>query len=132
MYVNYKRDLTERGLWTPEVRNQIIADQGSVQNVRQIPQDLKDLYKTVWEIKQKFILNQVRVCVGVAEAMLFRLCSAVLCCGNKLSVWCGMVGTRGYDCFSGQFELEPPSNIYWQITFFGVSFRLRRTQLRVY
>lgn len=54
------RDLTERGLWTPEVRNQIIADQGSVQNVRQIPQELKDLYKTVWEIKQKFILNQVR------------------------------------------------------------------------
>ncbi|CAN0230202.1 unnamed protein product [Ectocarpus sp. 6 AP-2014] len=52
------RDLTERGLWTPEVRNQIIADQGSVQNVRQIPQELKDLYKTVWEIKQKFILNQ--------------------------------------------------------------------------
>ena len=55
-----RRDLTERGLWTPEVRNQIIADQGSVQNVRQIPQELKDLYKTVWEIKQKFILNQVR------------------------------------------------------------------------
>lgn len=55
------RDLTERGLWTPEVRNQIIADQGSVQRVRDIPQDLKDLYKTVWEIKQKVILNQVRV-----------------------------------------------------------------------
>ena len=55
-----RRDLTERGLWTPEVRNQIIADQGSVQNVRQIPQELKNLYKTVWEIKQKFILNQVR------------------------------------------------------------------------
>lgn len=54
------RDLTERGLWIPEVRNQIIADQGSVQNVRQIPQELKDLYKTVWEIKQKYILNQVR------------------------------------------------------------------------
>lgn len=61
------RDLTERGLWIPEVRNQIIADQGSVQNVRQIPQELKDLYKTVWEIKQKYILNQVRVrlfCAG--------------------------------------------------------------------
>lgn len=55
-------DLTESGLWTPEVRNQIIADHGSVQNVRQIPQELKNLYKTVWEIKQKFILNQV--CFG--------------------------------------------------------------------
>ncbi|CAN0074616.1 unnamed protein product [Ascophyllum nodosum] len=52
------RDLTDRGLWTPQVRNQIIGDQGSVQNVKEIPQDLKELYKTVWEIKQKVILNQ--------------------------------------------------------------------------
>jgi ribonucleoside-diphosphate reductase alpha subunit len=50
-------DLTARGLWTPEVRNQIIADRGSVQNVASIPKDLKDLYKTVWEIKQKVILD---------------------------------------------------------------------------
>ena len=52
------RDLVERGLWTTEVRNQIIADRGSVQNVRQIQKDLKDLYKTVWEISQKVIINQ--------------------------------------------------------------------------
>lgn len=52
------KDLVERGLWTPEVRNQIIADRGSVQNVKQIPQDMKDLYKTVWEISQKTIINQ--------------------------------------------------------------------------
>ena len=52
------RDLVERGMWTTEVRNQIIADRGSVQNVRQIPQDLKDLYKTVWEISQKIVINQ--------------------------------------------------------------------------
>ena len=51
-------DLIARGLWTPEIRNQIIADRGSVQNVRQIPQELKDLYKTVWEISQKIIINQ--------------------------------------------------------------------------
>ncbi|CBJ32887.1 ribonucleotide reductase large chain subunit [Ectocarpus siliculosus] len=50
------RDLTTRGLWTPSVRNQIIADQGSVQRV-DIPQDLKDLYKTVWEIKQKVVID---------------------------------------------------------------------------
>lgn len=34
-------DLTERGLWTAEVRNQIMADRGSIQNVDCIPQDLK-------------------------------------------------------------------------------------------
>lgn len=67
------RDLTERGLWTPEVRNQIIADQGSVQNVRQIPQELKNLYKTVWEIKQKFILNQVRIYTVYTECCIYLL-----------------------------------------------------------
>jgi ribonucleoside-diphosphate reductase alpha subunit len=50
-------DLTERGLWTDDMRNQIIAHGGSVQNVQGMPQDLKDLYKTVWEIKQKTILD---------------------------------------------------------------------------
>jgi len=51
-------DLIERKLWTPEVRNQIIADRGSVQNVSAIPLDIKELYKTVWEIKQKNIIDQ--------------------------------------------------------------------------
>mmetsp|Transcript_39605 Transcript_39605/g.88628 ORF Transcript_39605/g.88628 Transcript_39605/m.88628 type:complete len:933 (-) Transcript_39605:134-2932(-) len=51
------RDLINRGLWTQEVRTQMIADQGSVQQIRQIPQDMKDLYKTVWEIKQKVCLD---------------------------------------------------------------------------
>ncbi len=50
-------DLTARGLWTSSVRNRIIADGGSVQNVPEIPQDLKDLYKTVWEISQRVILD---------------------------------------------------------------------------
>lgn len=52
------RDLVGRGLWTPEVRNQIIADRGSVQNVSSLSQEIKDLYKTVWEISQKVIINQ--------------------------------------------------------------------------
>lgn len=50
-------DLLKRGLWTAEVRNQIIADRGSVQNVKIIPDDLKALYKTVWEIKQRCIID---------------------------------------------------------------------------
>lgn len=51
------KDLVERGLWTSAVRNQIIADKGSVQGVRSLPQDIKELYKTVWEIKQKVIID---------------------------------------------------------------------------
>jgi len=50
-------DLIRAGLWTPEVRNQIIADGGSVLRVASIPRDIKELYKTVWEIKQKTLLN---------------------------------------------------------------------------
>jgi ribonucleotide reductase alpha subunit len=50
-------DLTRLGLWTPEVRNQVIADAGSVQNVEEIPAELKRIYKTVWEIKQRSLIE---------------------------------------------------------------------------
>lgn len=51
------RELTSRGLWTPSVRNRIIADGGSVQNVPEIPKQMRDVYKTVWEIAQKVVLD---------------------------------------------------------------------------
>merc|ERR1712190_675714 len=50
------RDLIERGLWTEDVRMQLIAHNGSVQHL-DLPSDLKSLYKTVWEIKQRTILD---------------------------------------------------------------------------
>ncbi|XP_059474127.1 ribonucleoside-diphosphate reductase large subunit [Neocloeon triangulifer] len=51
------RDLTERGLWNDEIKSTIIAHNGSIQNVDGLPEDLKDLYRTVWEISQKSILE---------------------------------------------------------------------------
>jgi ribonucleotide reductase alpha subunit len=51
------RELTSTGLWTESVRNRIIADNGSVQNVPEIPQQIRDVYKTVWEISQRTILD---------------------------------------------------------------------------
>merc|ERR1712238_176433 len=51
------RNLTASGLWTPSVRNRIIADGGSVQNVPEIAKNVRDVYKTVWEISQKCILD---------------------------------------------------------------------------
>uniref|UniRef100_A0A8C5M7M1 Ribonucleoside-diphosphate reductase n=1 Tax=Leptobrachium leishanense TaxID=445787 RepID=A0A8C5M7M1_9ANUR len=51
------KDLTERGLWNEEMKNQIISCNGSIQSVAEIPQDLKDLYKTVWEISQKTVIK---------------------------------------------------------------------------
>jgi len=50
------RDLIERGVWTEEMRMQLIAHNGSVQQLG-LPSDLKELYKTVWEIKQRIVLD---------------------------------------------------------------------------
>ena len=51
------RDLQARGLWTEEIRGAIRRAEGSIQDVAAIPQDLKDLYKTAWEIAQKSLID---------------------------------------------------------------------------
>lgn len=53
-------DLTKLGLWTADVRTQIIADNGSVQNITEIPAEIRELYKTAWEIPQKTLINMSR------------------------------------------------------------------------
>lgn len=50
-------DLIARGLWNDEMRNEIIAHNGSIQNISSIPEELKALYKTIWEIKQKAVID---------------------------------------------------------------------------
>merc|ERR1719387_281804 len=50
-------DLIERNLWCDELRQKLIAHNGSVQHIEEIPSDLKELYKTVWEIKQRSVLD---------------------------------------------------------------------------
>ncbi|CAJ1383697.1 unnamed protein product, partial [Effrenium voratum] len=50
------RDLIQRGLWSEELRVQLIRHNGSVQAL-DIPDDLKELYKTVWEIKQRVVVD---------------------------------------------------------------------------
>eukprot|EP00493_Phyllostaurus_siculus_P004511 UN04532 len=51
------KDLLARGLWSERMKNKLIAANGSVQNIPDIPEDLKNLYKTVWEISQKTLIN---------------------------------------------------------------------------
>ncbi|GFN82091.1 ribonucleoside-diphosphate reductase [Plakobranchus ocellatus] len=51
------KDLTELGLWNEDVKNEMIAAGGSIQTIKSIPDDLKNLYKTVWEIKQRVVLE---------------------------------------------------------------------------
>jgi ribonucleoside-diphosphate reductase alpha chain len=51
------KDLIAIGLWNDNMRNKLISTNGSVQSVPEIPQHIKDLYKTVWEISQKIIID---------------------------------------------------------------------------
>lgn len=51
------RDLVELGLWNDAMKNKLIRANGSVQEIKDIPQNIKDLYKTVWEISQKAIID---------------------------------------------------------------------------
>merc|ERR1719502_1062627 len=50
------QDLIKRNLWCDDLRQKLIAHNGSVQNI-DLPSDFKELYKTVWEIKQKIVLD---------------------------------------------------------------------------
>ncbi|RKO86949.1 ribonucleotide reductase, partial [Blyttiomyces helicus] len=51
------KDLTELNLWNDALKNRIIAERGSVQNIAGVPKVLKDIYKTGWEISQKVIID---------------------------------------------------------------------------
>ena len=51
------RDLEKLKLWSKEIKNEIISDNGSIQNIEIIPSYLKLIYKTAWEIKQKAIID---------------------------------------------------------------------------
>ncbi len=51
------KDLVKEGLWNSDMRQKLMASNGSVQNITEIPQYIKDLYKTAWEISQKAIIE---------------------------------------------------------------------------
>lgn len=51
------RDLTKLGLWDDDMKNRIITANGSIQGIKEIPENLKALYRTAWEISQKSIMD---------------------------------------------------------------------------
>ena len=51
------KDLVEKGLWNKTIRNAIIRDGGSIQAIHDIPKDLRALYKTSWDMKQRVIID---------------------------------------------------------------------------
>jgi ribonucleoside-diphosphate reductase alpha chain len=50
-------DLKKANLWNPAIRSKIIASDGSIQNIEEIPANIRDLYKTTWEISQKELID---------------------------------------------------------------------------
>lgn len=51
------RDLMDLGLWNDEIKNNIIANHGSIQQIADVPEDIKKKYKTVWEIPMKTVID---------------------------------------------------------------------------
>jgi ribonucleoside-diphosphate reductase alpha chain len=51
------RDLVKLGIWNDDIKNKLVAANGSVQNINEIPDNIKELYKTAWEISQKTIVD---------------------------------------------------------------------------
>lgn len=54
------RDLIDRGLWSEQMKQILMKANGSIQNIEGVPQDLKDLYKTVWEMSMRDIIDMSR------------------------------------------------------------------------
>jgi ribonucleoside-diphosphate reductase alpha chain len=53
-------DLVKLGLWTEDLKQELMKANGSVQNIDIIPEDIKELYKTVWELSMKDIIDMSR------------------------------------------------------------------------
>ena len=53
-------DLVDRGLWNEDMKHELMRNNGSVQSIEGIPEDLKELYKTVWEMSMKDIIDMSR------------------------------------------------------------------------
>ena len=51
------KDLIKLGLWSLEMKDEILRHKGSIQNIEAIPENIKELYKTTWEIKQKHVID---------------------------------------------------------------------------
>ncbi|MCU0432177.1 MAG: ribonucleoside-diphosphate reductase subunit alpha [Bacteroidia bacterium] len=51
------KDLVKLGLWNDNLKNKIIAANGSIQDIAEIPQNIKELYKTVWELSQRTLID---------------------------------------------------------------------------
>ena len=113
-------DLVKAGLWNSDVRTQIIANNGSVQGITAIPEELRDLYKTAWEIPMKTIINLAAdrapfICQSqslnlfVAEPSYSKISSMHVYAWKKgLKTGCYYLRTKAV-AKAQQFTVEPPA-----------------------
>ncbi len=72
------KDLKDLGIWNSDIKNAIILNNGSIQNIKIIPSNIKEIYKTIWEIKMKPFINQARD----RQIFVDQSCSMNLFCEN--------------------------------------------------
>jgi ribonucleoside-diphosphate reductase alpha chain len=113
-------DLVRMNLWTPEIRSQIIANNGSIQSIIELPSELRMLYRTAWEIPQKtlislaadrapFICQSQSLNLFVAEPTYSKLSSMHLYAWKAgLKTGCYYLRTKGA-AKAQQFTVEPPA-----------------------
>jgi ribonucleoside-diphosphate reductase alpha subunit len=113
-------DLVRRNMWTPDIRSQIIANNGSIQSIVELPSELRDLYRTAWEIPMKTLINLAAdrapfICQSqslnlfVAEPSYSKLSSMHVYAWKKgLKTGCYYLRTKAV-AKAQQFTVEPPA-----------------------
>lgn len=113
-------DLVQRGLWTADIRTQIIANNGSIQGMMELPSELRDLYRTSWEIPMKTIINLAAdrapfICQSqslnlfIAEPTYSKISSMHFYAWKKgLKTGCYYLRTKAV-AKAQQFTVEPPA-----------------------
>ena len=112
-------DLMARGMWTSDIRTQIIANNGSVQAILEIPSDIRELYRTSWEVPMKtlielaadrgaFICQSQSLNLFVAEPTYSKISSMHFFAWKKgLKTGCYYLRTKAA-AKTQQFTVEPP------------------------
>lgn len=115
-------DLVIRNMWNSDIRTQIIANNGSIQNILEIPSEIRELYKTAWEIPMKTIINLAAdrapfICQSqslnlfLAEPSYSKISSMHFYAWKKgLKTGCYYLRTKAV-AKTQQFTVEPPSCI---------------------
>ena len=113
-------DLTKLGLWTSDIRTQIIANNGSIHGIAEIPESLRSVYKTVWEIPQKtlidmaadrapFICQSQSLNLFLSEPTYAKISSMHMYAWKKgLKTGCYYLRTKAV-ASAQKFTVEPPS-----------------------